>query len=74
MIHHFAKCSAMSLLLDSEAQFRSRAREVGLTELVVDDLIAAEAGLAEHQLLQRAMLSADWPLKLRRFWWRAYGR
>ena len=34
----------MSLLLESEAQFASRAKEVGLSEQVINDLKAAGAG------------------------------
>lgn len=34
----------MSLLLESEAQFKSRAKEVGLSDQVIDDLVHANAG------------------------------
>ena len=34
----------MSLLLEPEAQFASRAKEVGLSEQVINDLKAAGAG------------------------------
>ena len=34
----------MSLLLESEAQFKSRAKEVGLSDQVIDDFVHANAG------------------------------